>query len=67
MPGSTSQPVEGVVVRSGQEPIVVNLNIASPEPDTAVAYSTFMKFPLASMTIEGADSPSTLVFLAAGV
>jgi uncharacterized RmlC-like cupin family protein len=26
------QPVEAVVVRSGQEPIVVNLDIASPEP-----------------------------------
>ena len=25
--------VEAVVVRSGQEPIVVNLDIASPEPD----------------------------------
>jgi uncharacterized RmlC-like cupin family protein len=31
------QPVEAVVVRSGQEPIVVNLNIASPEPGTADA------------------------------
>jgi uncharacterized RmlC-like cupin family protein len=32
------QPVEAVIVRSGQEPIVVNLDIASPEdaPDTAV-------------------------------
>jgi len=30
------QPVEAVIVRSGQEPIVVNLDIASPEdpPDT---------------------------------
>lgn len=30
------QPVEAVIVRSGQEPIVVNLNIPSPEdePDT---------------------------------
>ena len=26
------QPVEAVVVRSGQEPVVVNLDIASPEP-----------------------------------
>jgi uncharacterized RmlC-like cupin family protein len=26
------EPVEAVVVRSGQEPIVVNLNIESPEP-----------------------------------
>lgn len=26
------QPVEAVVVRSGQDPIVVNLDIASPEP-----------------------------------
>ena len=25
-------PVEAVVVRSGQEPIVVNLDIESPEP-----------------------------------
>ena len=33
----TDQPVEAVIVRSGQEPIVVNLDIASPEdvPDTA--------------------------------
>ena len=30
------EPVEAVIVRSGQEPIVVNLDIASPEdvPDT---------------------------------
>ncbi|MFZ0420049.1 MAG: hypothetical protein WAM04_18250 [Candidatus Sulfotelmatobacter sp.] len=30
------QPVEAVIVRSGQEPIVVNLDIPSPEeaPDT---------------------------------
>jgi uncharacterized RmlC-like cupin family protein len=27
----TDQPVEAVVVRSGQEPIVINLDIASPE------------------------------------
>jgi uncharacterized RmlC-like cupin family protein len=26
------EPVEAVVVRSGQEPIVVNLDIESPEP-----------------------------------
>jgi uncharacterized RmlC-like cupin family protein len=26
-----SQPVEAVVIRSGQEPVVVNLNIESPE------------------------------------
>jgi uncharacterized RmlC-like cupin family protein len=26
------EPVEAVVVRSGQEPVVINLNIASPEP-----------------------------------
>jgi uncharacterized RmlC-like cupin family protein len=31
------EPVEGVVVRSGQEPIVVNLDIASPEPGTSDA------------------------------
>jgi uncharacterized RmlC-like cupin family protein len=30
----TDMPVEAVVVRSGQEPIVVNLDIASPEPET---------------------------------
>ena len=29
------EPVEAVVVRSGQEPIVVNLDIASPEPAAA--------------------------------
>jgi len=28
----SDQPVEAVVVRSGQEPIVVNLDIVSPEP-----------------------------------
>ena len=27
------EPVEAVVVRSGQEPVVVNLDIASPEPE----------------------------------
>lgn len=31
------EPVEAVIVRSGQEPIVVNLDIASPEPETNVA------------------------------
>jgi uncharacterized RmlC-like cupin family protein len=31
------EPVEAVVVRSGQEPIVVNLDIASPESQTKVA------------------------------
>jgi uncharacterized RmlC-like cupin family protein len=31
------QPVEGIVVRSGQEPIVVNLDIPSPEPSTSDA------------------------------
>jgi uncharacterized RmlC-like cupin family protein len=29
---TADQPVEAVVVRSGQEPIVVNLDIESPEP-----------------------------------
>lgn len=29
------QPVEAVVVRSGQEPVVVNLDIESPEPESA--------------------------------
>ncbi len=32
-------PVEAVVVRSGQEPIVVNLDIASPEPGGADAHT----------------------------
>ena len=31
------EPVEAVVVRSGQEPVVVNLDIASPEPQSKVA------------------------------
>jgi uncharacterized RmlC-like cupin family protein len=29
------EPVEAVIVRSGQEPVVVNLDIASPEDDLA--------------------------------
>ena len=29
---ATANPVEAVVVRSGQEPVVVNLDIATPEP-----------------------------------
>ena len=32
MNARADQPVEAVVVRSGQEPIVVNLDIVSPEP-----------------------------------
>jgi uncharacterized RmlC-like cupin family protein len=28
------QPVEAVIVRSGQEPVVVNLDIPSPENET---------------------------------
>ena len=32
MNARSDQPVEGVVVRSGQQPIVVNLDIPSPEP-----------------------------------
>jgi len=32
MNAKPDEPVEAVVVRSGQEPIVVNLDIASPEP-----------------------------------
>ena len=32
------QPVEAVVVRSGQEPIVVNLDISSPEPPSATPW-----------------------------
>jgi uncharacterized RmlC-like cupin family protein len=35
------QPVEAVVVRSGQEPVVVNLDIASPEPGTAAQTDPF--------------------------
>jgi uncharacterized RmlC-like cupin family protein len=31
------EPVEAVVVRSGQEPIVVNLDIVSPEPGVTEA------------------------------
>lgn len=31
------EPVEAVVVRSGQEPVVVNLDIESPEPRSDVA------------------------------
>lgn len=34
MNASPDMPVEAVVVRSGQEPIVVNLEIESPEPPT---------------------------------
>jgi uncharacterized RmlC-like cupin family protein len=30
----TDQPVEAVIVRSGQEPVVVNLDIPSPEDET---------------------------------
>jgi uncharacterized RmlC-like cupin family protein len=33
------QPVEAVIVRSGQEPIVVNLDIPSPESDAGIAQS----------------------------
>jgi uncharacterized RmlC-like cupin family protein len=32
----SDEPVEAVVVRSGQEPVVVNLDIASPEARNAV-------------------------------
>lgn len=32
------EPVEAVVVRSGQDPIVVNLEIASPEPASSNAH-----------------------------
>ena len=34
MNAKSDEPVEAVVVRSGQEPIVVNLDIESPEPAT---------------------------------
>ncbi len=34
MNARNDEPVEAVVVRSGQEPIVVNLDIASPEPES---------------------------------
>jgi len=39
MNGLPDQPVEAVIVRSGQEPVVVNLDIPSPEPGTADAQS----------------------------
>jgi uncharacterized RmlC-like cupin family protein len=39
MNACADQPVEAVVVRSGQEPIVVNLNIASPEPGSTDAHA----------------------------
>ncbi len=35
----TDMPVEAVIVRSGQEPIVVNLDIASPEPASGMPES----------------------------
>ena len=38
MNASPDEPVEAVVVRSGQEPIVVNLQIESPEPPTEVRW-----------------------------
>lgn len=38
MNASRDMPVEAVVVRSGQEPIVVNLDIESPEPPTEVRW-----------------------------
>jgi uncharacterized RmlC-like cupin family protein len=38
MNASPDMPVEAVVVRSGQDPIVVNLNIESPEPATEVRW-----------------------------
>ncbi len=39
------QPVEAVVVRSGQDPIVVNLDIASPEPSSQPPDSFHPKRP----------------------
>jgi uncharacterized RmlC-like cupin family protein len=38
MNASPDMPVEAVVVRSGQDPIVVNLDIESPEPPTEVKW-----------------------------
>ena len=38
---SQDEPVEVVVVRSGQEPVVVNLNIESPEPPGLPGPDTF--------------------------
>jgi uncharacterized RmlC-like cupin family protein len=38
MNASPDTPVEAVVVRSGQDPIVVNLDIESPEPPTEVKW-----------------------------
>jgi uncharacterized RmlC-like cupin family protein len=37
MNARADEPVEAVVVRSGQEPIVVNLDISSPEPGNSDA------------------------------
>jgi uncharacterized RmlC-like cupin family protein len=34
----TDEPVEAVVVRSGQEPIVINLDIESPDPGSSPSY-----------------------------
>jgi uncharacterized RmlC-like cupin family protein len=41
MNASPDMPVEAVVVRSGQEPVVVNLEIESPEPPTEVSSGDF--------------------------
>jgi uncharacterized RmlC-like cupin family protein len=38
-------PVEAVIVRSGQEPIVVNLDIPSPEPDPGAQPDPFHSGP----------------------
>jgi uncharacterized RmlC-like cupin family protein len=38
---TTDHPVEAVIVRSGQEPIVVNLDIESPEPACDPASDSF--------------------------
>ncbi len=40
----TDEPVEAVVVRSGQDPIVVNLDIESPEPASAPSPSAASSF-----------------------
>jgi len=42
---TADQPVEAVVVRSGQEPIVVNLDIESPEPAPRDPQPDFFYWP----------------------
>src|ERR1700724_3931808 len=41
MNANADEPVEAVVVRSGQEPVVVNLDIVSPEPGVTADLDAF--------------------------